>query len=499
VGIGAAILAAAVMAVIAWLAYLVTQSRVRRRRDTPPQNLTPYMTDDELESKRLNSVLVSALLSTAVIAVVMPIYFLNETGRQESAEHRFEEIAIERGHEWWLEYQCFNCHGADGNGGGAPYVETRSGIATTWSAPSLNDVLYRYTPEEARFWIVYGRQGTPMPAWGTEGGGPLNSQQIDELIAYITSIQLPQDEVLAKTEGAVSREINRIQGAEEAVAAAITAQEEELAALRAIPAQNEAVAPLPDELRAVLTGAGTCTPRSAGLYATTCASTGTDTDRDGIADDAEIALDDLLDRITAVAPPSDPLSLLEALDFDPANAFTTSSGSNPIPDLEQAHVMVTEFASIARDLRLTNNNLDTLVATAEAGLAFLEQQQADGSYAIDIEAIADAAFGGDTELATRAAALFNVYCARCHTAGYSAGTPFTQQAGSGAFGPALFDGRTIIQFPDVADHTDFIVRGSENAIGYGANGIGRGWMPGFGALLTQADIDLIVAYERALP
>ena len=145
-GIGAAILAAAVMAVIAWLVYLVTQARVARRREAPPQNLTPYMTDDELESKRLNSTLVSALITTAVISVVMPIYFLNETDRQAAAEHHFEEIAVERGHEWWLEYECWRCHGEDGNGGGAPFVETRSGISTVWAAPSLNDILYRYTP-----------------------------------------------------------------------------------------------------------------------------------------------------------------------------------------------------------------------------------------------------------------------------------------------------------------------------------------------------------------
>jgi len=498
-GIGAAILAAAVMAVIAWLAYLVTQSRVRRRREEPPQNLTPYMTDDELETKKLNSVLVSALLSTAVIAVVMPIYFLNETGRQESAEHRFEEIAVERGHEWWVEYECWRCHGPDGGGGGVLFVEPRSGIPTTWTAPSLDDVLYRYTEEETRFWIVYGRQGTPMPAWGTEGGGPLNGQQIDELVAYIASIQLPQGEVLAKAEGAVSRETSRIENADESLAEAIATQEEEIAALELIPEQHEAVAPLPFELKAILTRSGICTPHSARLYGATCRSPGADSDRDGLADEAEIALNGLLESIVSAAPVSDPRRELEALAFDPADAFTTSAGAEPIPDLEQAQIMVTEFRSIARDLRLTNNNLETLLVTAEQGLAFLIEQSGERRYAIDIEAIADAGFGGDTELALRAAALFNAYCARCHTAGSSAGMPFAQQPGSGAFGPALFDGRTVIQFPDIEDHFDFVVRGSENAIAYGANGIGRGWMPGFGAVLTQADIDLIVAFERALP
>lgn len=498
-GIGAATLAIAVLAVIGWLAYVVTQSRVARRREAPPQNLTPYMTDDELESKRLNKVLVSALVTTAVLAITLPVYFLNETGRQASAEHRFEEIAIERGHEWWLEFQCFNCHGLDGGGGGAPFIEPRSGIPTTWSAPSLNDVLYRYSEDEVRFWIVFGRQGTPMPAWGVEGGGPLNTQQVDELIAYIRTLQIPQSEVLAAVDRTVDSEILRAQNADATADAAIAVQEAELVALALIPEQHAAVQGLPAELEAVLAGSGTCTPASSRLYGTTCASPGPDQDRDGLTDEAEATLNDLLDRLITNAPPSPPRTVLERLEFDPANPFTTSEGSTATPDLDQASVMVTEFDSIARDLRLTNENLASLVATAEQGLAFLLEQREERPYAIDIEAMAANAFGGDVETAYRAAALYNLYCARCHTAGFSAGLPFTQQPGSGAFGPALFDGRTVIQFPDPADHYTFVVRGSDNAVAYGINGIGRGWMPGFGALLSAADIELIIQFERALP
>ena len=95
--------------------------------------------------------------------------------------------------------------------------------------------------------------------------------------------------------------------------------------------------------------------------------------------------------------------------------------------------------------------------------------------------------------------LYNAYCARCHTAGYSAGVAYTQEAGSGAFGPSLREGRSVVQFPDEADHLDFIINGSENGQGYGINGIGRGWMPGFGATLTQEDLMLIVRLERVLP
>ena len=107
---------------------------MRHRRDAVPPNLTPYLTDDDLETRRLDRILLAALVAVAVTAIVLPIYYLNETRRQEGAAHRFEDIAIERGHEWFLEYQCGNCHGADAGGGAAPYVEARSGISTTWAA-----------------------------------------------------------------------------------------------------------------------------------------------------------------------------------------------------------------------------------------------------------------------------------------------------------------------------------------------------------------------------
>ena len=49
-----------------------------------------------------------------------------------------------------------------------------------------------------------------------------------------------------------------------------------------------------------------------------------------------------------------------------------------------------------------------------------------------------------------------------------------------------------------SDHLDFIIGGSVNGQAYGLNGIGRGWMPGFGTVLSEADLMLIVKFERAL-
>jgi len=511
-GLGAAALGIAVLAVIGWATYLVLQARVRRRREPAPQNLAPYMTDDELESRRLNKVLMAALVTTALMAIVMPIYFLDETSRQARAAERFDDIAVERGHEWYADpdhgYGCYNCHGLDGGGGAASFVEPRSGVETSWSAPSLNDVFYRYSADEVRYWLVYGRPGTPMPAWGREGGGPLNSQQIDELLAYLQSIEAPQMEVVSTVDAKVARELARIASADETVAAAIDTQQQLVDDLMSAPARFEQAQDLPDAVRTVLSADGTCTDRSAALIDTSCGSEGIDTDRDGLSDDAETALNDFVNQILDIALESESTQILAALgrdedgvqvSFDPDLAFTGMDGTEPVPDLEQTEIVLTEFNTILRDLRLTSQNLDALVGSAQSGLDFLLAAQEQRPYAIDFEQIAADAFEGRISDARRAVGLFNAYCARCHTAGYSAGVVFTQQAGSGAFGPSLREGKAAVQFPDIEDHLAFIRDGSDNGTAYGANGIGRGWMPGFGALLSQEDLMLIVQYERVMP
>ena len=131
------------------------------------------------------------------------------------------------------------------------------------------------------------------------------------------------------------------------------------------------------------------------------------------------------------------------------------------------------------------------------GLEFLEQSLDERAWDVDFDAAASA-MGVSVDEAERGAGLFNAYCARCHTGGYSAGPSFEQGAGSGAWGPSLRDGRADIQFPDIQDQIAFVMAGSDNAVKYGVNGIGTGRMPGFGAVLSATDIELIVKYERSL-
>jgi mono/diheme cytochrome c family protein len=490
--------ALAVLGIVGWAAFLVTQSRVRRRREAAPQNLSPFLTDDELETTRLNRVLVSALVATAVLAIVMPVYYLNETDRQEHAAEVFHEIAVERGHEWYVEFQCGNCHGADAGGGGAAFIEPRSGISTTWAVPSINDVLYRYDPTEVRYWLVYGRQGTPMPAWGTEGGGPMNTQQIDELLAYLDSIQISQAAAIAAVDGKVSRELTRLEGAAASVATTRATIEASISALGDAPVQYAQVEPMLPRLSALLSADGTCTDATAAVFHLPCSVPGPDTDRDGIADDAERRLNTYIAEILAVAPASNAATALGAVRFDPASAFTTSVGATPVPDLSQVATVKTEFESIERDLRLTLANREAALTVALNGLTFVKDAALAQRWTLDMEQIANDQFDGNVTDAQRGAALYNAYCARCHTAGYSAGVPFTQVAGSGAFGPGLNEGRSVIQFPNIQDHLDFVINGSVNGQAYGLNGIGRGWMPGFGTVLSEADLTLIIKFERAL-
>jgi mono/diheme cytochrome c family protein len=48
--------------------------------------------------------------------------------------------------------------------------------------------------------ITYGRAGTPMPAWGVIGGGAKNDQSIQDLIAYLRSIQLTPEQAQAQAQ-----------------------------------------------------------------------------------------------------------------------------------------------------------------------------------------------------------------------------------------------------------------------------------------------------------
>ena len=170
-------------------------------------NRKPYFDDEVLEGRKLDRTLSFGLLGLFVIGIGLPLYWLQEPGRQDGAKERIQDEFIKRGGGMFDTtanggYNCAFCHGVNGVGGATPYTLTDSQgrfIKTvTWKGPALNTVFLRYSRDEVRYILDYGRPFSPMPPWGTKGGGPLTDQQIQELMDYMTTWQLTPAEAQAE-------------------------------------------------------------------------------------------------------------------------------------------------------------------------------------------------------------------------------------------------------------------------------------------------------------
>ena len=171
-----------VVVALGGVAYLVIQARKGRQEIGSELELAanrkPYLDDDELETTKLDRSLMAAVGLLLLIAVALPLYWLAEPGRQAGAVKSFDEKFVEAGLEIYEQgAQCVNCHAAEGVGGVATFVITDEQgefvDQVQWNAPALNTVLWRFSVDEVRYILNYGRPGTPMAAWGLPGGGPL--------------------------------------------------------------------------------------------------------------------------------------------------------------------------------------------------------------------------------------------------------------------------------------------------------------------------------------
>lgn len=197
-----------VVSVLGWIVYLVGNSR-RGRAEIGSEiqlaaNRKPYYDDDILEGKKIERTQLIGIAFLAVITIALPLYWILEPSRESGAtvdfQHRFETWGsrlfaptAEGG------YNCAGCHGGmTGSGGVAGYAITDSITnevkPVNWKAPAINTLFYRYSESEVRFILEYGRPFSPMSPWGLVGGGPLNDQQIQTLIEYLQSIQIPRED-----------------------------------------------------------------------------------------------------------------------------------------------------------------------------------------------------------------------------------------------------------------------------------------------------------------
>ena len=552
----------AVVTGILWLGLMVVSALRNRGGEEVASNLKPGIDDQQLETRRLENGQKVAIACSAFLAVSLPLYFLGETNRQEGFVEEFAHESIERGEHLVEEFGCFDCHGPLGVGGIASFVEKRSGVAVSWAVPSLDDVLYRFDETELNFWVTFGRGNTPMPAWGLAGGGPMNEAQVEDVVNYVATIQISQQAAVDKTPAMLAVQTSRLDNSDVAIELAIVNQEQVVGEVRQASEDAAFVVPVSESARAILDSADIGIDTDADGLSDTAeqelselsttaveyyqevdsivldptvpdaekaveavtqleaaiekdpilklnlaaieqilatdeiTEENPDADGDGLSDAAENAITGQMAEASVATIPS---SIAEVV-LDPTNPESVSG----VPDLETASTILGGMESTAINTSVAVENVERILPQQEEGLAFLRKSQQLRLWEIDIPGVA-AAMEVSEEDARRAVTLFNANCARCHTASFSAGVPYTGPVGSGGFGPALWDGRPIVQFGFAEDYAEpeddlliqWLIKGSEAEKPYGINGFGSGRMPAFGAILSAGDIDLLAKYLRA--
>jgi mono/diheme cytochrome c family protein len=135
------------------------------------------------------------LITTALAAFTLLYWFTDAPRREAVAAEQeeellhFGEIVFSNNDEEPAAAGCARCHGEQGEGGEIPNdPEGRS--APSLRSATLADKV-RANPNYVHLAVSYGgvvvsgNVNSPMPAWSTEVGGPLNEQQIEAVVTLI--------------------------------------------------------------------------------------------------------------------------------------------------------------------------------------------------------------------------------------------------------------------------------------------------------------------------
>ena len=134
------------------------------------------------------------LLLVALAGFTMIYWFTDQARRdtiaaeQEEELLHFGEVIFSNDPAEPAAVGCANCHGEDGTGGG----EDSPVVGPNLHSRSIAEKL-RVNAEYVRLAVSYGgvvvsgNVNSPMPAWSSEVGGPLNEQQIEAVVALVES------------------------------------------------------------------------------------------------------------------------------------------------------------------------------------------------------------------------------------------------------------------------------------------------------------------------
>ena len=211
-----------VVVALAFVAGLIALA-IRRRGDRGPDipaGMRPGPADEVLERSQLEKVLGWGILFFLVMALWLPALWLLEPN--QNVDDAIELIARseERGSQWFqvadeenpTGFGCARCHGTEAQGGTVPFTTETGEFIPDFAVPALVDVCSRLPVDDPdgpdiRETIQEGREGTPMPSWSVQFEGPMNDQQIQDLINYLITIQdVPPEQNLCTNPAAAAEE-----------------------------------------------------------------------------------------------------------------------------------------------------------------------------------------------------------------------------------------------------------------------------------------------------
>jgi mono/diheme cytochrome c family protein len=189
---------AVVSAIFLFFALIVVigsaREKARQAGPSAPPSRRPGPDDEALEGPLLERYQVAGVALTVFLAILLPFLYLREPARQRAAAEKEQTESVRLGKATFEEF-CARCHGDQAEGGTVERYVTpgvKGAKPTDVEAPDLREIHSRH-PEDpgAVAWetIQKGRPPTPMPTWGVRYGGPMNDQQITDIVNYLLSIQ----------------------------------------------------------------------------------------------------------------------------------------------------------------------------------------------------------------------------------------------------------------------------------------------------------------------
>jgi mono/diheme cytochrome c family protein len=180
----------------------ISSAREKARQAGPsaPPSRRPGPDDEALEGPLLERYQVAGVALTVFLAVLLPFLYLREPVRQRAAADKELTESVRLGKATFEEF-CARCHGPEAEGGTVKRYVTpgvKDAKPADVEAPDLREIHSRHPDEDpgAVAWeaIQKGRPPSPMPTWGLRYGGPMNDQQITDIVNYLLSIQSDDEE-----------------------------------------------------------------------------------------------------------------------------------------------------------------------------------------------------------------------------------------------------------------------------------------------------------------